>query len=339
MASQDSIVGMENTVEEIIKTGDLSRMHDVYELFNLLEQGCSNCESVSPVRWTLMVLRALDSLISQMDAGSLQILSNESQIFELFIDNVIRKEGTFFEATSNPIFRELLYGALKQQLGQHHEFYVRPKFTEAMISCKVCSGQLEEIDRLWMKTCKGANNYQDVVGLYSDHRIRDVLPLKLAIRLGISRHIRMFSGEHFERLNFNDLDVYTKSRLIEWMVASNVAAETISPVKQLRDCAHLVNEWINEQKFFSSQIYQQDKDMSISDQEITKKVVPRILRRVDICAAIHVPSTQESVEWLVREMCREMDHVSPTGTKWDAILTGSAAEGTKTFFFDEYDFI
>ena len=137
---------MAETVEGIIKTGDLSLMHDVCELIKLFKKGESNRERVSLALSRITVLLASNFLISQMDGASLQILSNETQIFEMLVERKMRNTGLFWAATSNPIFRELLYGALKH-LEQHHELTMRRSFTGVMKSCNVGSGQLEEIDR------------------------------------------------------------------------------------------------------------------------------------------------------------------------------------------------
>ena len=367
MASRDTIDEMVQELESILHYGYLNRMYDVCSLINRLKQRDSEEERLFSEQngqtWKERVALQFHNLISRMDGASLRMLAADSQDFgsELF-PLIVMKHKFLHEINctlkSNPIFRELLFGTLKQYFKPADELYLRHVLSLAMLNCKIGSDQLEEMDKYWFETYKGVElNYEKIKDLYtkreertlyqiyddllhSDYPMIDnVSPLKLAIRLGVSRHIRVLSGANFELFILERLDAYTKSRLIQWIIASNVATYRLSLDQETCDNVKLVKIWINDKRFFSSRIHIHESSVFIDDYEITKKIVPRILRKMDLCAAMRGSSTQKSVEWLLTEMCHELNQAWPMDYTYEAILTGSTAEATKTFFFDEYDFV
>ena len=260
--------------------------------------------------------------------------------FHSLANNTISKLCPF-SWKDDSIFHAKLHDALLPHVGPKHESHLRSCLLEAIKKQSPVSVR-ELLDALWSKTIsKDSDEVQTIKDFYSDildrpkQDIDNVSFIKAVIHIGISRHINIVLDLINDPLYMEELDTYSKSKLREWVVSSDLDIDEI-PVFRHNDSEFvtLAKDWHDHRKFFTSHICQLHRTQSKS---IEDAIVPRILAQMDICSGrCRSDEKVKAVSWLLSEICIALKKEKVT---YVPILTGSAAECTQALFIDEFDYV
>ena len=146
---------------------------------------------------------------------------------------------------------------------------------------------------------------------------------ELVIHTGITRHILILYNNipHVRDIGKFYLEAYTKSKLIEWAMSSNISACEMPMIGLLGDMQHAKREY-EERKLFSSQITVQEVSQSTKDLEATEWIMRKILRKLDSCKSDEDSNDKhDTVKWLVETICEELNRLYPR-RHFQAILAG-----------------
>ena len=122
----------------------------------------------------------------------------------------------------------------------------------------------------------------------------------MIIRTGITRHIIAIRGQINDKIS--ELDAYTKSKLIEWALRSDVCEMPV--LGQLRGGIMSMKNWVDKRNFFTSQVHKREVPLY----EIDSSTIPKVLARMDACVlSLQKTKTHKDVVLLLRELCKELD--------------------------------
>ena len=336
------IEGDKHTPEmrKITKSGDLSRIHEIV----------AEAENVKGKWKTLCIVYAdeLFGCFKQSDGAVLHALI-QSPSFHLFKSIILNKHKYLSNilADDNPVFRMRVRNALLPHIDSKDEHFLRRLLFETIVShhsMAVC----EFYDSMWSKSLpKERNEGKEIRAIYcdileGDQEITNVAIAKTVLHIGISRHINAMLDIINDPSLIENVDDYTKSRLLEWAISSNFPIQKLYMLKHIdKSNIMLVKQWCDERNFFSSQISDQrlhSYKPTISE-TMVDSIVPRILEKMAFCSG-HCKSDEKSkaTAWLIGELYSAMEREFPF-TNWRPILVGSAAEYTHALYIDEFDYL
>ena len=281
------------------------------------------------------------------------LLDSTHQAVPLFKDAILEGYSQQIYMPENCLFLNIVCDSLIPHKGQEDAVALREWLCDSIERHRklaVC----ELYDALWSKSAPDiANNADHIKALYSDslrHAYSHPLItrsslLREVIRTGISRHIHVLS-EHINSI-FRRLDVYTKKKVLEWVLYSNVTVTEMPVLAQIDNEMLLgVKSWYDELNFFSSNISAPGKQ---TQTRIDHTIVPKILAQMHTCAASSREKDvmHKEIGYLLCEICKALEDKinkakedsSVPDAKYEPLLVGSAAEGTQALYIDEFDFI
>ena len=229
------------------------------------------------------------------------------------------------DINNDPYLQGMLFNALVPHVGPQDEPTLQ-QYIFFAIKRKLPTTTIEVFDKLWFKAYNGVSDDAEMVNaLYRrllEHKENTrISSFELAIQIGITRHILTLSS-YAQDIDHILLDPYTKSKLIEWVVSSNITASEMPMIERLGDI-QFANREYEERKLFSSQISVQNVGKSETYFDGTESIISLLLNKLDSCRGNEDSNEKHSaIKWLVGVICEEINLLYPR-RGFQAILAGN----------------
>ena len=343
-------------VNNILETGDLTRMHLINEWITDVNRKGEWKEKANSVADAV-----LRRCCNYFDGASLHALTHLSH-FQLLASPIISIIGTD-DLGDQSHFLAMLRDALLPHVRPEHETALNWRLLRAINEHHPMS-LIEFFDALWWKSTSNEFNelhtlknfYKKILSVdtinyvHSTTRrgvqegdITNAMLMKFVIHIAISRHILLMLDFINDSAHKDTFDPYSKSKLLEWTLCSNLPMNKIHILKHIdSDSAALVKTLNIERQFLTSQI---STTMTLrqlfftNTETVCESVVAKILKRMDICKDNCSDNEKaKAILWLLSKICKALEE-KECGATWEPILVGSAAECTQAFFIDEFDYV
>ena len=319
-------------MQEIFETGDLAR---IYEVNDLIKSNICNRSSKEDNPFA----EAFMTICMNKDGALLNAFTKLPNFYLLknTIIEVLGQDTALNCLEDNQVFLETLCHALLPHLENDDESRLCHLLRKAITIQTIPASVLEFLDTLWSKTISSNSNdlqlknelYVDISDENAD--ASDSVLLVAIIHTGISRHINVMCERFNEQKHKFYLDSYTKSKLVELSMSSNMKINEKSIFGHVNsEDAVCIENWYVERKLFSSKITHKSKQrwkLSQTQHESTEQtILPKILDKMDKCAS-HYKSDgkRNAVNLLLSKLCKAIEEIHPNA-RCKHVLTGSAAE-------------
>ena len=229
--SEGSNSWTDDEIEEILETGDLSRIHEL----DAWAAATIRTDELSEV--SVVLAEIFIRFCKNSDGASLHAL-NHLPHFHLIASAIISGLD-HVDLNDDPLFHAKLCDALLPHVRPQHEIHLR-WCLRCVIEVHCPVSVLEFLDALWSNSMSNhSNDIQAIKMIYSEYLkeqnkdVTIITLIKSVIHTGISRHIRVMLDFINDLSHNNAFVTYSKSQLLEWALCSNLQINDIHILRHI----------------------------------------------------------------------------------------------------------